>query len=93
MIGTREQLEERLGSIEVGKRADIVIRSNAVPEAIPVYNLERQHLLVAGGKSVDTVIVDGRIVVQGGHSNLIDEGTVYELADKAAARMRERAGL
>jgi len=32
-------------------------------------------------------------VVQGGHSTLIDEGTVYELADKAAARMRERAGL
>ena len=33
------------------------------------------------------------VVVQGGHSTLIDEGTVYELADKAAARMRERAGL
>jgi len=87
------QLEERLGSIEAGKRADIVIRTNAVPEAIPVYNLERQHLLVAGGKSIDTVIVDGRVVVQGGHSTLIDETAVYQLADKAAARMRERAGL
>jgi 5-methylthioadenosine/S-adenosylhomocysteine deaminase len=87
------QLEARLGSIEVGKRADIVIRTNAVPEAIPVYNLERQHLLVAGGKSIDTVIVDGRVVVQGGHSTLIDEAAVYQLADKAAARMRERAGL
>jgi 5-methylthioadenosine/S-adenosylhomocysteine deaminase len=87
------QLEDRLGSIEAGKRADIVIRTNAVPEAIPTYNLERQHLLVAGAKSIDTVIVDGRIVVKSGHSTLVDENVVYQLADRAAQRMRQRAGL
>jgi 5-methylthioadenosine/S-adenosylhomocysteine deaminase len=86
-------LQDRLGSIETGKRADLVIRTNTVPEAIPTYNLERQHLLVAGSKSIDTVIVDGRIVLKGGHSTLIDEGAVCELADQAAAHMRERAGL
>jgi 5-methylthioadenosine/S-adenosylhomocysteine deaminase len=87
------QLEDRLGSIEPGKRADIVIRTNAVPEAIPIYNLERQHLLVAGAKSVDTVIVDGRIVVKGARSTLIDENVVFTLADRAAQRMRQRAGV
>jgi cytosine/adenosine deaminase-related metal-dependent hydrolase len=85
------QVEHRLGSIEVGKRADLVIRTNNVPEAIPIFNLERQHLLVAGSKSIDVVIIDGRIVVKGGRSTLVDEGAVYEMADKAAARMRERA--
>ncbi len=87
------QLGDRLGSLEPGKRADIVIRTNAVPEAIPVFNLERQHLLVAGAKSIDTVIVDGRIVVKNGRSTLVDENVVYDLADRAAARMRQRAGL
>lgn len=87
------QLEDRLGSIESGKRADIVIRTNAVPEAIPIYNLERQHLLVAGAKSIDTVIVNGRIVMKGGHSTLLDENVVYKHADRAAQRMRQRACL
>jgi len=87
------QLGDRLGSLEAGKRADIVIRTNAVPEAIPVYNPERQHLLVAGAKSIDTVIVNGRTVVKGGHSTLVDEDVVYDLADRTARRMRERAGL
>jgi 5-methylthioadenosine/S-adenosylhomocysteine deaminase len=87
------QLEDRLGSIETGKRADIVIRTNAVPGAIPTYNLERQHLLVAGASSIDTVIVDGQIVVKSGHSTLVDENVVYQLADRAAQRMRQRAGL
>src|SRR5882724_4326666 len=87
------QLAHRIGSIEPGKRADIVVRTNRVPEAIPVYNQERQHLLVAGAKSIDTVIVDGRIVVQSGRSAMVDEGAVYALADSAARRMRERAGI
>jgi 5-methylthioadenosine/S-adenosylhomocysteine deaminase len=87
------QLDHRIGSIEPGKRADLVIRTNQVPEAIPVHNQERQHLLVAGAKSIDTVIVDGRIVVKSGRSTVIDEGAVYQLADRAAQRMRQRAGL
>jgi 5-methylthioadenosine/S-adenosylhomocysteine deaminase len=87
------QLEHRIGSIEPGKRADLVIRTNQVPEAIPVYNQERQHLLVAGAKSIDTVIVDGRIVVKSGRSTVIDESVVYQIADRAARRMRQRAAV
>jgi hypothetical protein len=70
----------------------LVIRTNDVPEAVP-FNLERQHLLVAGSKSIDTVIVDGRIVVRSGRSALIDERVVYGIADAAARRMRQRAGI
>ncbi len=84
---------DRLGSIEAGKLADIVIRTNAVPEANPIVNMERQHLLVAGSKSIDTVIVDGRIVLRRGRSTLMDEAVVYDLANRTARRMRERAGV
>jgi 5-methylthioadenosine/S-adenosylhomocysteine deaminase len=86
-------LEDRIGSIEPGKRADLVIRTNAVPEANPLHNLVRQHLIVAGSKSIDTVLVDGRIVVRGGRSTLVDEAVIYDVANRAAGRMRQRAGL
>jgi cytosine/adenosine deaminase-related metal-dependent hydrolase len=86
-------LEDRIGSIEAGKRADIVIRTNAVPEANPLHNLVRQHLIVAGSKSIDTVLVDGRVVVRGGRSTLVDEAVIYDIANRAAGRMRQRAGL
>lgn len=87
------RLDARTGSIEPGKRADLVIRSNALPETRPSVNVERQHLLVAGSKSIDTVLVDGRVVVEGGRSTLVDEPEVYALAERVASRMRERAGL
>src|SRR5260221_644539 len=54
-------LEDRIGSIEAGKRADLVIRTNAVPEANPLHNLVRQHLIVAGSKSIDTVLLARRV--------------------------------
>src|SRR5262249_14226278 len=81
---------DRLGSIEAGKLADIVIRTNAVPEANPLLNMERQHLLVAGSKSIDTVIVDGRIVAKGGRATAGDEAGVYAVAKRAARGPRGR---
>jgi hypothetical protein len=42
---------------------------------------------------VDTVLVDGEVLVKGGRLTRMDEGAVYESADKAARVMRKRAGL
>src|SRR5262249_12894946 len=65
-----------LGSLEPGKRADIVIRSNERPETWPRHNAERQHLLLARGKSVDTVIVDGQVRIKAGRHTSLDEGAL-----------------
>ncbi len=85
------RLEDRLGSIEAGKRADIVIRNDATPEAWPRINMERQQLLLARSRSVDTVIVDGRVVLRGGRHTLLDEAVVYRLAQETAELMVARA--
>jgi cytosine/adenosine deaminase-related metal-dependent hydrolase len=82
-----------LGSLEAGKRADIVIRSSDRPETWPRHNLERQHLLLARGKSVDTVIVDGEILLKSGRHTRLDEDALYARCDRAAATLRERAGI
>ena len=83
-------LADRLGSLEPGKRADIVVRNNDLPDAWPRINMERVQLLLSRSKSVDTVIVDGRIVVKDGRHTLMDQNVVYDLAQKAAERIVER---
>ena len=84
---------DRLGSLEPGKRADVVIRTNDVPEAWPRHNFVRHHLLIAKQRSVDTVIVDGEVLIKGGRTTRMDEGEVYALAETTARTMRQRAGL
>ena len=83
-------LGDRLGSLEVGKRADLVIRRTDLAEVWPRFNIERQQLLLARSRSVDTVIVDGRVVLKGGRHTLLDDGAVYARAQAAAERMWAR---
>lgn len=62
-----------LGSLEVGKRADLVIRSQDMPEALPMLDPLRYVVYSSRSKSVDTVIVNGNVIVENGHSTQVDE--------------------
>ena len=84
---------DRLGSLEPGKRADIVIRNTNTPEVWPSHNQVRNHLLLAKSRSIDTVMVDGEVLVKGGRITRMDEPPIYALADAAARRIRVGAGL
>ncbi len=81
------------GSIEAGKRADVVLRNADVPEAWPRFNTVRQHVLLAKSRTVDTVIVDGEVLVKAGKLTRMDEAEVYARADAAAKTMRRAAGI
>ncbi|MFN0044537.1 MAG: amidohydrolase family protein [Alphaproteobacteria bacterium] len=82
-----------LGSIEAGKRADIVIRNSDVPEVWPRHNQVRQHVLLAKSRTVDTVIVDGEVLVKAGKLTRMDEAEIYARADAAGKKMRKAAGI
>jgi 5-methylthioadenosine/S-adenosylhomocysteine deaminase len=86
-------MQELLGSLEPGKRADIIIRSNHLPEAHPGLNPVRDTALLLRTKGVDTVLVNGRIVFRRGHSTQVDEGAVFDRARKSARSMMRRVGL
>jgi cytosine/adenosine deaminase-related metal-dependent hydrolase len=77
-------VDDRLGSLEVGKRADLVLRATDVPEAHPAPALAQTLLLSLRSKGVDTVIVDGRVIVRGGHHTSVDEREVFALAAESA---------
>ena len=85
-------LSDRIGSLEIGKRADLVIRSDDLPEAHPPTDRISAILYSTGSKSVDTVVIDGRIVLQSGRPTLVDAGEVYRRVDAAAVAVLGRMG-
>jgi len=84
--------ERDLGSLEVGKLADIVLlefdRANTTPVHDPVSNL----VFAATGANVDSVLVGGRAVVRNGAVTGADERAVLRRARAAAARLQTRFG-
>ncbi len=59
-------LEDTLGSLEVGKRADIQILAHDHPNLIPSFDPVSTVAFAAGRGDVRTVIVDGKVVVENG---------------------------
>ena len=85
-------LADRLGSLEVGKRADLVVRHEHLPEAHPGLDPIRSVVLSSRSKSVGTVIVNGEVVVEKGHSTRVDEEEVYARSREASRRLLKRMG-
>lgn len=85
--------ERQVGSIEVGKRADIVVRSTELPDAQPNIDIIRQLMLVSRTKGVDMVLCNGEIIVRHGRLVRLDEAEIYRLARSSAQRTAERAGI
>ena len=81
-----------LGSIEPGKRADIVIRNAEHPDTQPNVDPVRQLALVSRTRGVDTVLCDGEIIVRHGRLARLDESEIYELARRSAFATAARAG-
>jgi 5-methylthioadenosine/S-adenosylhomocysteine deaminase len=86
-------LEKSIGSIELNKRADIVIRSADTPELGPGIDAAHQLIAVGHGPTADTVLVNGRIVMRKGRSTLLDEHAVFAGARASARSVAFRLGL
>ena len=57
-------LEAKIGSLEVGKRADIAIVDLEQPKVQPIYSVESALVYAASGNSVVTTICDGKILMR-----------------------------
>jgi 5-methylthioadenosine/S-adenosylhomocysteine deaminase len=86
-------LERSIGSLEVGKKADIVLHDTDRPEWRPVLNVINQLIWSADGRSVHSVWVDGKRVIDNYCSTTIDEERLYAEVEKAAAGVVQRSGL
>lgn len=81
-------LDHEIGSLEPGKRADIIILDLMRPEMVPWHedNLLANLVYSATGNIVHTVLVDGRVVVRAGEVLTLDEAVVLRAMQVEAPR-------
>src|SRR3546814_750781 len=77
---------DEIGSIEVGKRADLVLHDRDRPEWTPLPNIANQLVWSEDGRSVHTVFVDGRKVVIPYRLTRIDAKRLYGCAWRGPGR-------
>jgi 5-methylthioadenosine/S-adenosylhomocysteine deaminase len=75
------------GVLAPGKLADIVLLRRDTPAFTPLNDVMGQLVFCENGSSVDTVIINGEVVVEGGRPTKVDEQEVLRLAAQARARL------
>ncbi len=82
-----------LGRLQAGCRADIVLVRIDTPKAAPVYDPFKFLVHAANGEDVDTVIVDGKTIVEGGQVKTIDVAEAVREVNVSARRVWGRLNL
>jgi cytosine/adenosine deaminase-related metal-dependent hydrolase len=85
--------KNELGSIEPGKLADLIVLDQRTPHLVPVRNPVSSLVYAANGSDVETVIVNGNIVMKNRRLLTINEEEVIEKAQEAALEVDSRLGL
>ncbi|MFQ6095242.1 MAG: amidohydrolase [Candidatus Bathyarchaeia archaeon] len=80
----------QIGSIEKGKKADLAIVDFRKPHLCPVYNWVSHLVYSARSADVDTVLVNGRIVMEEREIKTVDVEKVLEMAEKTRDRLLSR---
>lgn len=80
-------LEKEIGSIEVGKKADLAILDLNTPSLTPRNNLIAGLSYSANGSEVDTVIINGQITMENRKILTVDEKLVYGKIQDIIVRM------
>ena len=69
-------MEKEIGSLEPGKRADLIVVGLDRTELQPVYNYESQLVYMAKGGDVQTSIVNGRVLMENRRLLTMDEDLI-----------------
>lgn len=88
-------LEESVGSLRAGKKADVVLVNLHAPAMSPVLdwpvrNIVPNLVYSASGSEVDTVLIDGAFVVENGRMRTIDEDAEIKRANRCAQLLCQR---
>lgn len=86
-------LEGEIGSLETGKRADMILIDRRAPELNPLIDVANALVYASDGRNVDTVIVEGETIMEGGDVLTIDAEALYAQVNALSPKLIERAGL
>jgi 5-methylthioadenosine/S-adenosylhomocysteine deaminase len=84
---------ETLGSLEPGKKADIILVDLNTPLAMPVHRVASALVYNLCSRDVDTVIVDGKVLMRNKEILVLNEKALLERARKTCADLFDRASV
>ncbi|MDH2378958.1 MULTISPECIES: amidohydrolase [Providencia] len=82
-------MEDKLGSLEAGKLADIIVIDTKSPNMVPMYSPYAALVYGANGANVRHTIVDGKVLMQDRKILTADENTIIKEAQDFASKVRE----
>jgi 5-methylthioadenosine/S-adenosylhomocysteine deaminase len=88
--GAAARLSESIGSLEIGKRADIVLVGTEHPDQFPLVDPVITLAQSTVGRDVQTVIIDGRVVLRNGQLTTVDLAPMREYLRNQYRRLMER---
>ena len=81
-------LEHQIGSLEVGKKADLIVVETTAPHATPIYNVYSAIVYALKSSDVRTTIVAGKAVMEDRHMLTLDEPAILAKAAQYAVQIK-----
>ena len=85
-------MQDRLGSLEPGKRADLIVVSMSAPRQTPMYDPLSHLVYATRGDDVRTTVVNGKVLMRDRKVLTLDESAVLAEARRFAVHVREAVG-
>ena len=86
-------MDQEIGSLEAGKKADIILLDLNQPHLIPCEDPVNMIAFYARGNDVDTTIVDGVVLMDGRRVMSVDEQEVLEFARQEISKSFKRVDI
>ena len=86
-------MENEIGSLEPGKKADMILIDMLQPHAHPIYNIYSLLVYSMKAADVESVIVDGKFVMRDRKILNLDEKALFAKIENVALRIREKNNL
>jgi 5-methylthioadenosine/S-adenosylhomocysteine deaminase len=86
-------MEKEIGSLEAGKKADVILISLDEPNAVPMYDVYAQIAYSLKGSDVETVVIGGRVVMRDRKLLTVDEAAVLEKAREYGKSVKASLGM
>ena len=85
-------LEHQIGSLEVGKKADLIVVDSSAPHATPMYDVYSAIVYALKSSDVRTTIIAGKVVMEDRHMLTLDEPAILAEAAEYAKQIQASFG-
>jgi 5-methylthioadenosine/S-adenosylhomocysteine deaminase len=86
-------MADEIGALRPGMKADVITVDFNRPHLTPLYHEDSHLVYCTSGSDVDTVLINGRIVMKNRRLLTVDEGEVMERVNHIARRIRASLGM